>query len=80
MAGRFVGHLPRRQTAEFVVNDGEKFGDGFCITVFHPFQNMRELAQAFRIGELLSVTTSNAPRISPEVRSNALKSPHRHQE
>jgi len=61
MAGSFVGHLPRRQSAEFFVNDREKFGGGVWITVFHPFQNMRELAQAFRIRELLSVTTSNAP-------------------
>ena len=51
MAGGFAGHLPRRQTAEFIVNDEEKFGGGFCITVFHPFQNMRELAQVFRIGK-----------------------------
>ena len=46
---RFAGHLPRRHTAEFLVNDGEKFGGGFWITVFHPFQNMRELAQRFKM-------------------------------
>ena len=51
MAGSFVGHLPRRQSAEFFVNDGEKFGGGFWITLFHPFQNMRGLAQVFRIGK-----------------------------
>jgi hypothetical protein len=38
MAGRFVAHLLRRQTAEFFVNDREKFGGGFWITVLHPFQ------------------------------------------
>ncbi len=60
MAGSFVGHLLRRQTAEFFVNDREKFGGGSWITVFHPFQNMRELAQGFRIGKRRWVTTSNA--------------------
>ena len=64
MAGRFVGHFPRRQTAEFFVNDREKFGGGFCITVFHPFQNMRELAQVFRLVKRRWVTTSNAQTIN----------------
>jgi hypothetical protein len=64
MAGRFVGHLLRRQTAEFFVNDGEKFGGGFWITVFHPLQNMRELAQVFRIVKRRWVTTSNAQTIN----------------
>jgi len=50
MAGSFVSHLMRRQTAEFFVNEREKFGGGLWITLFHPFQNMRELAQVFRIG------------------------------
>ena len=61
LAGGLLGHLLRRQTAEFLVNDREQFGGGFWITVFHPFQNMRELAQAFRIGKRRWVTTSNAP-------------------
>jgi len=60
MTGSFVGHLLRRQTAEFVVNDGEKLSGGFWVTVFHPFQNMRELAQCFRIVQRRSVTTPNA--------------------
>ena len=60
MAGSFVGHLLRRQTAEFFVNDREKFGGGFWTTVFHPFQNMSELTQVFRIEKRRRVTTSNA--------------------
>ena len=63
MTRSFLGHLLRRQTAEFFVNDREKFGGGFWITVFHPFQNMRELTQVFRIGKRRWVTTLNAPTI-----------------
>lgn len=78
MADEFAGHLPRCQTPEFFVNDREKFGGGFCITLFHPFQNMRELAQAFRIGKRLCETTSNANTLQPKVRGNDLKPPLRH--
>ena len=60
MTGSFAGHLLRRQTAEFVVNEGQQFRGGFWVTVFHPFQNMRELAQCFRIVQRQPVTTPNA--------------------
>ena len=60
MPSGFVCHLLRSQTAEFFVNDREQFGVGFWIALFHPFQNMRELAQAFRIGKRRLVTTLNA--------------------
>jgi hypothetical protein len=59
MAGSFVGHLLRRQSAEFFVNDREKFSGGFWIPMFHPFQNKRELAQAFRIGKGRRAATPN---------------------
>lgn len=73
MAGRFIGHLPRRQTAEFFVKDREKFGGGFWITVCDPFQNMRELGQDFRIGKRRRVTTSNALTLQPRVRGQVSK-------
>jgi len=47
MAGGFVSHFLRRQTAEFFIQDGDQLPGSFWIAVLHPFQNVRKLAQAF---------------------------------
>ncbi len=44
VASGLVGHLPRRQTAQFLVDDREKFARGFGIAVLQPFQQVREFA------------------------------------
>ena len=49
MSAGFAGHLLRRQTAEFLVNDREQVCGGFWITTLNPFQNMRELVHDPRI-------------------------------
>jgi hypothetical protein len=49
VAGGFVCHLLRRKPTKFLVNNWKKFGGSIWITVFHPFQNVCELAQDFRI-------------------------------
>jgi len=44
LAGPFMGHLLRRETAKFVVDDGEEFGRGGWVTVFDSSEDLRELA------------------------------------
>lgn len=46
MAGGLAGHLLSRQTAKFLVNDGEEFCGSSGIAAFHTFQDLRKLAQA----------------------------------
>jgi hypothetical protein len=48
LTGPFIGHLLRRQTAEFLVDDGEKFARGFWVTVFDSPEDLRELAHVSR--------------------------------
>ena len=60
MAGSFARHLLRSELAQFVIDQGQQLRHRLRFAPLRPFQNVRELAQAFSIRKRRRVTTANA--------------------
>src|SRR6266568_542072 len=57
LAGGFLGHLMRRETAKFLIDQREQFRSGFGVTLLCAVQNVSDVAHACRLRK--SLLTSN---------------------